>query len=737
MNEVSTRREFLQQMSLGSALLAGGNSTEQTSPPNSDQPRYPSLASFQNHQGGYLLRVSVQCNYALSTGISGSIHSEGARIRRAKNYFSPVGQLAVQDNRMAWEMSGHTAQPYVLVVWLTPSQEAPQLTLDIGRNLSFSLSELFEQSGVAYATDSLKVSVGLLGTQEIGTVEASFFNLPPAAENFTFAIMADPQGGDPHDPSNGSLTRMKIHNAFVENSVTLVSLLKNPAFCLVLGDIVDSQGQATNFNRMLTYFKRVDIPWLFSVGNHETKYQLTFGPGYDLSGFANYFAAQESINGLNKLLYSFNLGRWHFIVWPDPLRSNFWQTHPHYFDWLEQDLEEHKDRPTFFFQHVPVHPIGIDPLISYVESVDVKRLLLDILARHGNVKYVLSGHVHIPMRASLKTAVSYRGMQLINLPAAGYRPRAFGEEDTTGGPVQGIAVVHIEAEQARIDYHTVTDEVYHYPSSFRSFSADQYPLWLGHKWELDAPKQLVNGDFSAGLIGWHPRYVYLEDQAPSNVCEVRTLNGKPALYLFSACRGYRVPGQDRLPQTIHRYCQAISVTPGQLPVLSFQYQVEEENFYPDHWAGAFVWVEGFERDEKKLDHVYTIGKAYGNLRDQHLGIHRVPTAYWDLEVSPGSLQHARLNIRQDYEKAQGPNDTQLSVDRLVVNLGVWTANEHPGQRLGVYFSNFMSDQEDASSSVDGVPLPETSSHNLWRKAIDHIAGEHIHVDEKYVPPARS
>ena len=698
---------------------------------------YPSLASFQNPSGDYLLRISVQCQRTLTRAITGQLHCQGTSIRRAKNYFSEVDALLLQQNQMTWEITGRTAQPYVLVVWLTPDQEVPELTVDAGQTVTFSLLELFEQSGLTYTTDTLAVSVGLLGSQEIGTVPASFFNLPADAENFTFAVMADPQGGDSDDLSNGSVTRMKIHNAFIENSVDLVSLLDDPAFCLVLGDIVDSQGQKSNFDRMLAYLKQADVPWLFSVGNHETKYQLTFGPGYDFSGFSNYFAAQQSINGLTKLLYSFNLGRWHFIVWPDPLRSNFWQTHPHYFDWLEQDLEAHKDRPTFFLQHIPLHPIGIDPLIHYVESVEVKRQLLDILAKHSNVKYVLSGHVHIPLVASLKTAVSYRGMQLINLPAAGYRPRAFGEEDLTGGPVQGIAVVRIAGDQARIAFQTVTDQEYEYPSSFRPFSSEEYPLWLHHKWELEATGRLINGDFSAGLRGWHRLYVYTEDQSPSNLREVRTLDDQPALYLFSACRGYRVPGQDRLPQTINRICQAVAVNPEQPYVLSFRYQVDEANSHPESWAGAFIWVEGFEQDVKRLDQVYSIGKAFGRLRDQHQPLHPVSMAYFSLEASPGKQHTARLAVRQDYERTQNIS-APLRIDRLVINLGVWTANEQPDQRFGVYFSDMTLDQAVLSASlVNGSSVPETARQNIWQKGIDHIAGEHIHVEERYVPARRS
>ena len=738
MNHPKSRRKFLQQLGAGSTLLASVPLAA-SPPPRTGQDAllYPSLASFQNDEGQYLLRISVRCPRALTKAISGRLRCEGARIQRTKNYFLPVDKLREQDNQLRWQMTGNSSYPYVLIAWLSPQQEDVQLTLEIGPTKRFTLAELFEQAGLEYATDQFSVSVGLLGTREIGPLDASLLGVPTDTENFNFAVMADPQGGDPQDLSNGSLTRIKIHNAFIEDSVVLVDLLEDPAFCLVLGDIVDGQGQMPNFEEMLSYFRRVAAPWLFSVGNHETKYSIQFGPGYDWSGFANYFAAQKSMNGSTKLLYSFNIGQWHFIVWPDPLRGNFWETHPHYFDWLERDLEANKDRPTFFMQHVPIHPIGINPLIAYVESVEVKRTLLDILARHGNVRYVLSGHVHIPMIASIKTAVSYKGMKLINLPAAGFRPRAFGEEDLTGGPVQGILAVRIAGDEAHLEFRTVTDEVYAYPESLPEFSPEAYPLWLQHKWELPTHERLINGDFAQGLTGWHARFVYEESEHPSNVREVRSLRDKPALYLFAQTRGFRVPGQDRLPQTINRVAQAVSLQPGQRPVITVRYQVDEAST-PESWAGAFVWVEGYRRDEKRLNHIYAIGRAYGNLRDQHREAQRAPTRVFTLEPKPGQLHTARLNVGEDHEEAPDARYADLQLDRLVINLGVWTANERPDQQWGVYLVEVAVGSAAAdASSVNGAPVAEAPADTVWRKQVDHIAGEHLHVDKRYVPTRRS
>ena len=736
MDHTKSRRRFLQQFGAGSTLLASSSLAATPPPTAQDALRYPSLASFQNDEGHYLLRISVHCPKVLTQTISGSLRCAGARIQRTKNYFLPVDELRVQDNRMRWQMAGNTAYPYVLIAWLSPEQETVRLTLEVGQTKKFTLAELFEQAGLKYSTDQFSVEVGLLGTQEIGTLDPALLGVPTDTENFNFAVMADPQGGDPDDKSNGSLTRIKIHNAFVEDSVVLVDLLKNPAFCLVVGDIVDGQGQMPNFEEMLSYFKRVDAPWLFSVGNHETKYRIEFGPDYDWSDFANYFAALKSTNGSDKLLYSFDIGQWHFIVWPDPLRRNFWETHPHYFDWLERDLAANKDRPTFFFQHVPAHPIGINPLIAYVESVEVKGTLLDILAKHDNVRYVLSGHVHIPMIASIKTAVSYKGMKLINLPAAGFRPRAFGEEDLTGGPVQGIAAVRIEGDEAHLEFRTVTDEVYRYPESLPEFSPEAYSLWLKHKWELPTQKQLVNSDFSQGLAGWHGRFMYEESERPSNVRNVRPLNGQPALYLFSRTRGYRVPGQDRLPQTINRVAQAVTLEADQRPVVTLKYQVDEAS-NPESWAGAFVWVEGFQRDQKKLNHLYAIGRAYGNLRDQHQEEPRVSPRIFTLDATPGKLRTAQLNIARDYQPEQA-DYADLHLDRLVINLGVWTANERPDQQWGIYFAEAsLSPSATVASSVNNAAVSPAAESAVWWKVVDHIAGEHLHVDERYVPTGRS
>jgi len=483
------------------------------------------------------------------------------------------------------------------------------------------------------------------------------------------------------------------------------------------------------------------MPLLFTVGNHETAYNIKLTPGYNMEGFTNYFNAQKGVNGMDKLLYSFNLGEWHFVVWPDPLRSNFWETHPHYFDWLERDLEKYKDKPVMFVHHVPLMPIGIDPLINYVESVSVKRKVLDILSMYGNVQYALSGHVHIPLKASVKTAVNYKGIRFINLPATGYRPRAFGEEDYYGDPVQGIAIVNISEKNLSVDYKNITNLVYKYPENFREFEEEQYPLWLSHKWELPAANTLKNGDFRQGLKHWHKRFVYMEDENPSNLCEVRQFAKKgsaASLYLATKKRGFDIPGQDRLPQTINRICTAITIKPKQNYSLDLSMILDGYFTAPDCFSAAYIWLEGFEGNYKRLNLVYSAGKMYRMIGGKYGEANIVYPIHLDLPLSMDKWQSIKLNLAGDFDAhSESKKFSDLKLNRLVINLGTWSVNDsgHSTKvggdnrvQTAAYYDGLKLQQTDDSkrSSLDGKQLALKNEADLWSRRIGHIGGEHIY-----------
>ncbi|NHE56580.1 metallophosphoesterase family protein [Cyclobacterium plantarum] len=727
------RRSFITKMGAGASVFLAGSGPIHGKTPFLPPYHYPNTNKFADvlsQKGEFMIRLEVlamdklepqevQLKLKLPKGISGKIKDYPFANKKAKidpknsNYGFMVGK----------------AFPHVFAVWLqSPEPVTPFSFAFNGMVCEFRLAELLAAEELFFQHNGVKVTCNYLMDKEIGNLNPQKIGIAPQSGLFSLVILADPQGGDPVTPK-AHPTRMKIHNAFIEDSVNRINdLTPKPAFSLVLGDIVDNQGERSHFEAMHAYLKNIQTPILYAVGNHETRYQAKFSPGYQMDEFNNYFSAQKELNGLEWLLYSFDLGDWHFIVWPDPLRSNFFETHPHYFDWLEQDLEQNKDKPTLFFQHVPTHPIGIDPLINYAESVAVKRMLLDRLATHGNVRFIFSGHVHIPIKASFKTAVSYRGMKMINLPAAGYRPRAFGEEEIHGGPSQGVLIFDINGKEGRPYFKTVTEEVYSFPDQLPDFAEAAYPLWLNYKWQLDAAEEIKNGNFAQGLSHWHPRFVYREDDHPSNRMEVKRFQSYQTLYLRSEKRKYHIPGQDRLPQTINHLCQAISLE-NHSGMLQFDYCLDKDSVkLQDAWTGGFVWLEGFQGSIKLLNMAYWLGKGYSQLSDRFSDSADVPLRHYHLPAPDERWRSTQLNWMQDYQ-ALGLDLPGL--DRLVVNLGTWHINDGNSPGFGVYFTNLKWIPDLDGSQVAGGKIRKMPDEALWRmnkyEPFVHIAGEHRYI----------
>jgi hypothetical protein len=686
--------------------------------------------------GQIIVRLEFQSGDRHGQQLKPKINIEKGSILRTKSWFFEQGEDNFTGDIEAPVISTAMGDVDVLVLWLDRFGDETKISVDDQSGVfAFSLSEIVKKQEVKGQIGKAQVKANFLLDKEIGELNPADVGIQNTGDDFTFIIMADPQGGDASNPED-NLCRIKIHNAFIEESIRLTNNLKaKPAFCLMLGDIVDHQGEEHHFVQMAKFFERLKMPVLYEMGNHESRYRTSFEPGYNLSGFNNYFAAQKSINGMELLLYSFNLGKWHIVVWPDPLRQMFWENHPHYFDWLERDLEKHKDRPTVFLQHIPMHPVGINPLVNYCETAYVKRLLFDILAKHGNVKTIFSGHVHIPVKPSLKTAVSVRGINCINLPAAGYRPRAFGEEDFYGGPAQGICIVDIKSDKISSTYKTVTLEEFPYPKNLPEFDGEKYPLWFGHKWELPAEKQFVNGRFENGLNGWGRRFVYHEDENPSNICEVRKQGGTPVLYLKTRKRGFHKPGQDRLPQDINRIFQAVELEEGNEPFIDFEYRLDGEGCDFSGFNGLYIWVESYRKSTRLVNLLYFANKGWVNLGSTYSSSAGSGPSIFSLNNTPDVWHSVRLNVKADFESnPDGLKFDQPTPDRLTISAGIWNINDGRQQPFAAFLKNFSIGYNVGSvSRIDGKEIElMPDERKWWRGKImpsGNVAGEHhYHVE---------
>lgn len=734
------RRRFIQNASLGtSGLIVSINRMKLDKSP-ARVPEIPVLEKITkledalNEKGQIMVRIEF-----FGTSLNGrseyesKIRVKKAGISRMRSYFFENYEDSLDEKKQVFNGVAGLGVSDIIVLWIDNPIPESRVMISAGNNCEFSLGDLIRKQEINFKDENDNINVNYLLDREIGKIDLKDLGVKIPGNDFSFVLMADPQGGDSF--LNGtSNTRMRIHNTWVDESIRLVNELEpEPLFTLMVGDIVDGQGPEEYFLAMETLFSKLQTPILYEIGNHESRYSASFEPGYNHESLRNYYEAQMRVNGMDKLLYSFDLGQWHFIIWPDPLRSRFWERHPHYFDWLEEDLEKHREMPTMVYHHVPAHPIGIDPLTEYAESPYVKRTFTDILSRYGNVKYVFSGHVHIPLRASIKTAVEYKGMKFINLPAAGYRPRGFGEEDLFGGPSQGIAIVKIKGKEGSVDFKNVMNDIYSYADSFRKFDDEEFPFWYHFRWELPKNEHLMNGDFSEGLDHWKKRYVYLEDKDPTNIREVRQKpgsQGEKALYLFSDKRGFDTAGQDRLAQTLNRVAQVIDVDPGKQLNLSLEYLAEEGNFNPENRSSFYIWIEGYEKSTKRLNMTYSPGYHYFPLERNYSQHSLVDPMRMELPATPGKWYKLFINSWKDFRETTELEKVFLDkIDRFIVNLGVWTINDGYQQKTGVYFANVKLENSDhgnnTPSTSNGKALAKKDNRFMVWGGADHVAGEHI------------
>ena len=140
------------------------------------------------------------------------------------------------------------------------------------------------------------------------------------------------------------------------------------------------------------------------------------------SPYQGFIDLHKKYNNYEKAYYSFDWGKWHFVV----LSCNFKLKEDELL-WLENDLSAAKNKPTIVLEHLHLIPLGLSQLEFYGFEINTRKKLLDLMTRYGNVRYYFNGHVHNGIQASLKMSKNYRGINFITVPTI-IHTRPFGEE---------------------------------------------------------------------------------------------------------------------------------------------------------------------------------------------------------------------------------------------------------------------------------------------------------------------
>jgi len=331
----------------------------------------------------------------------------------------------------------------------------------------------------------------------------------PDKNKFMFLINSDPQMGDEHTEKNG----LKVLNELLEMFVAETNNRKGnkkPDFVVWDGDLVwDAyQNAFDNFQRIVAKMK---VPSVLVHGNHD---------GYnDDPKFLN---VQEKLSGYRKLNYSFDYGKWHFVIIKAEEKYLKAAEKIKMLKWLDDELKNNKDKQTMLFMHYHILPTGLSQMEFYTYyPMNFKNQMLDTITRYNNVKYVFSGHVHIGIKASIKTARNYKGTNFILAPTPVFA-RPFGEEfpgyREKGGRYDRrgfYTEIHVNGDNVKIVGRKINHPLKkQYPSTFKTFSASEDLRAFTPEGKLFINDKLINGSFDDGLKGWHSSLRYQTDKNP-------------------------------------------------------------------------------------------------------------------------------------------------------------------------------------------------------------------------------
>lgn len=228
---------------------------------------------------------------------------------------------------------------------------------------------------------------------------------------------------DPSRPQHGVRTP-----EIFERAIPLVNAVR-PDFIVAGGDLTSDE-QEGSYRQAQAAFGRLHAPVHVLMGNHDDRhvYRAVFHP--------------EETPSRDPVCGAFEGGPCRFVLLDSHLAGAVHGRMDEYqLAWLEADLAAHPGWPTFVFVHHPPLPIGVRWLddLGFVNGSD----LVDVLARHRQVRAVFFGHIHQPWIRR------HRGIVFAGVPALAFQfspteQEATGRHILPGTP--GFRVVRAQGD---------------------------------------------------------------------------------------------------------------------------------------------------------------------------------------------------------------------------------------------------------------------------------------------------
>lgn len=149
--------------------------------------------------------------------------------------------------------------------------------------------------------------------------------------------------------------------------------------CVLAGDLTD-RGDPASYERFASHVAALEIPALFTLGNHDARPAFLAKFGADLAD------ATGRVNHVR------DVGGYRLIVLDTLLEGKIeGDLSAEQLAWLAEKLAEAQDRPVIVVLHHVPCDLGV--AMDAIKLVNGKELA-NVLGTHGDVRHVITGHVH-------------------------------------------------------------------------------------------------------------------------------------------------------------------------------------------------------------------------------------------------------------------------------------------------------------------------------------------------------
>lgn len=159
-------------------------------------------------------------------------------------------------------------------------------------------------------------------------------------------------------------------------------------FCVITGDLTDT-GEMAAYEALQALVDTAPLPVYLTLGNHDRRemFARVFDADHlDTDGFVQRSVPLET--GYALLLDTAQAGRGSGRLEPVQLA------------WLDRELEKTGGAPVYLFMHHPPLPVGMKHFDAILlEEPDG---FFEILHRHGNIRHIFFGHVHLNMSGAFR-----------------------------------------------------------------------------------------------------------------------------------------------------------------------------------------------------------------------------------------------------------------------------------------------------------------------------------------------